>query len=121
LKSPNPTNTAAQRRIVEDLLGRLTLREKVSLLAGKDAWQTMDIPRLGIPSLLLTDGPHTVCAWSLYAAGQKSKTTCFPTGSAIGASWNPSLVEEVGRALGAETRGMGFDILLGPCINSAPR
>ena len=96
---------------------RMTLREKVSLLAGKDAWQTVDIPRLGIPSLVLTDGPHAVCAWSVYASGQRPKTTCFPTGSAIGATWNPELLKKVGRALAEETRAMGFDILLGPCIN----
>ncbi len=102
---------------VERLLRKLTLKEKVSLLAGKDSWQTVDIPRLGIPSLVLTDGPHAVCAWSVYASGQRPKTTCFPTGSAMGASWNPELMETVGKALGVEVRGMGFDILLGPCIN----
>lgn len=102
---------------VARLLRRMTLKEKVSLLAGKDSWQTVDIPRLGVPSLVLTDGPHAVCAWALYASGQRPKTTCFPTGSAMGASWNPDLLEKVGRALGEETRGMGFDILLGPCIN----
>ena len=99
------------------ILKRMTLREKVSLLAGKDSWQTVDIPRLGIPSLVLTDGPHAVCAWSVYASGQRPKTTCFPTGSAMGASWNPELLRKAARALGEEARAMGFDILLGPCIN----
>jgi beta-glucosidase len=102
---------------VEKLLKKLTLAEKVTLLAGKDAWGTAPVERLGIPALLLTDGPHAVCAWSLYAQGQRPKTTCFPTGTAIGASWNPALVARVGAALGEETRAMGYDIILGPCIN----
>ena len=100
---------------IEQWLSQLTVNEKVALLAGQDAWRTVPVPRLGIRSLVFTDGPHAVCAWSRYSEGLK--TTCFPTGSALGATWNPALLAEVGAALGEETRALGFDVLLGPCIN----
>jgi beta-glucosidase len=104
----------AQR--VEDLLRQMTLKEKASLLSGQDIWNTVPLARLGLPSLTLTDGPHGVRATP--EAGRTSgPTTCFPTGVSMAASWNPALVERVGQALGDETRGMGCDILLGPCVN----
>ncbi len=101
---------------VQDLLSRLTLKEKVSLLSGKDHWRTMPIERLGIPSLVMTDGPHGVR--SEPAEGRMAgPATYFPSGVSMAASWNPELIERVGVALAEETRAMGCDILLGPCVN----
>lgn len=94
---------------VDDLLPRLTLEEKLDLLSGKNGGETTDIPRLGIPSLRVTDGPHGV-GWGV-------KATCFPTDISMAASWNPDLVYEVGQALGDETRAAGRNVLLGPCVN----
>lgn len=100
---------------VEDLLSKMTLKEKVSLLSGLDMWHTVPIERLGIPSLVMTDGPHGVRA---NEAGRiQGPTTAFPTGVSMASSWNPELIERVGAALGEETRAMGCDILLGPCVN----
>lgn len=99
--------STAQR--VEDLLGRMTLKEKVSLVSGKAGDATRDIPRLGIPSLRVTDGPHGV-GWGV-------KSTAFPTAISMASTWNPALTEQVGIALGDETRAFGRHILLGPCIN----
>ena len=103
----NPKLPTDQR--VDDLLARMTLEEKIDLLSGKDGGQTMDIPRLGIPALKVTDGPHGV-GWGV-------KSTCFPTDISMASSWNPDLVYQVGQALGEETRGAGRHVLLGPCIN----
>lgn len=101
---------------VADLLSQMTLREKISLLAGKDIWSTVPIDRLGIPSITMTDGPHGVRAPA--EAGRISNpTTCFPTGVSMAASWNTELVGKVGQAIAEETRGMGCDIILGPCVN----
>jgi beta-glucosidase len=101
---------------IENLLSQMTLLEKISLLAGKDVWNTVPIDRLGIPSITMTDGPHGVRAPD--ESGRKfGPTTCFPTGVSIAASWNTALVEKVGQALGEETRGMDCDIVLGPCVN----
>jgi beta-glucosidase len=95
----------------------LTAREKIALLSGKDVGQTVPIERLGIPSLVMSDGPHGVRASDDGTGRRTGPTTCFPTGIALAATWNPELIERVGAALGEETRAMGCDILLGPCIN----
>jgi beta-glucosidase len=102
---------------VESLLSQLTLKEKVALLSGRDAWNTVLIERLGIPSLTMTDGPHGVRADQAESGRRVGPTTAFPTGSALAATWNPALVERVGAALAEETLAMGCDILLGPCVN----
>ncbi|MBE3574010.1 MAG: glycoside hydrolase family 3 C-terminal domain-containing protein [Firmicutes bacterium] len=100
----------------EAILRRMTLKEKVALLSGQDAWHTVPIPRLGIPSLVMTDGPHGVRAPS-EAGRTPGPATSFPTGVSMASSWNPEIIERVGAALGEETRAMGCDILLGPCVN----
>jgi beta-glucosidase len=102
---------------VEELLGKMTLKEKVSLLSGLDMWHTVPIERLGIPSLVMTDGPHGVRANE--AGRPQGPTTAFPTGVSMAASWNTGLIERVGMALAEEARAMGCDILLGPCVNIA--
>ncbi len=102
---------------VEDLLRKLTLSEKVSLLSGQDIWNTVTVKRLGIPSITMTDGPHGVRSTAPEAGRKMGTVTAFPTGISMGAAWNPNLVEQVGQALGEETRGMNCDILLGPCVN----
>jgi beta-glucosidase len=102
---------------VEELLKKLTLNEKISLLSGQDIWNTVAVKRLGIPSITMTDGPHGVRATAPEAGRKMGAVTAFPTGISMGAAWNPELVEQVGQALGEETRGMDCDILLGPCVN----
>ncbi len=94
---------------VEGLLKQLSLKEKIALLSGKDAWNTAAIERLGIPSLTVTDGPHGV--------RRETPTTAFPTGAALAATWNTELIERVGAALAEETLASNCDVLLGPCVN----
>ncbi len=102
---------------INGLIQKMTLEEKTSLLSGKDIWNTVPVERLGIPSIVMTDGPHGVRASNPEVGRQVGPTTAFPTGISMGASWNTELIEKVGQALGEETRGMGCDVLLGPCIN----
>ena len=102
---------------VESLLKHMTLREKVSLLSGANAWTTVAIERLGIPALVMTDGPHGVRATRVGSGRVEGPATCFPTGVSMAASWDPDLIQRVGAALGEETLAMGCDILLGPCVN----
>ena len=102
---------------VENLLKQMTLGEKISLLSGQDIWNTVPVKRLGIPSITMTDGPHGVRSTAPEAGRKMGAVTAFPTGIAMGAAWNPELVEKVGQALGEETRAMDCDILLGPCVN----
>ena len=99
---------------VEELLGRLSLEEKVSLLAGRDLWCTPPIDRLGIPSLKLTDGPNG--ARGADTAGSVT-AACLPVGTALAATWNVALVRELGALLGEEARTKNAHVLLAPTVN----
>ncbi len=99
---------------VEEVLGAMTLAEKIELLAGRDHWETAPIERLGIPALKMTDGPNGARgADTNHGPGSAS----FPVGAAMGATFDPELIEQVGRALARETRSKGADVLLGPTVN----
>ncbi|MFN0095915.1 MAG: beta-glucosidase H [Dehalococcoidia bacterium] len=99
---------------VETLLAALTIEEKVSLCAGIDTWHTPPIGRLGIPALKMTDGPSG--ARGVWFNGGPA-TVNAPCGIALGATWNPALVEEVGRVLGSQALTKGAQVLLGPTVN----
>lgn len=108
--------TEKEQQQVELWLQQLTLIEKVSLISGKNNWYTVPIERLGIPSLVMTDGPHGVRTEQ--SPGRTlGDTTAFPTGVSMSATWNPELISRLGVALAEETRAMDCDILLGPCVN----
>ncbi len=102
---------------INALLEKLLLPEKVALLSGLDAWNTHPIPRLDIPSLTMTDGPHGVRATQTEAGRMAGRATSFPTGVSMAASWDPELIERVAAALAEETLALGCDVLLGPCVN----
>ena len=104
---------AATERAIEPLLGRLTRAEKVRLTAGAGPWTTLAVPRLGIPALKMSDG-------MVGARGDRfhgTTSACFPCGAALGATWNPELVRQIGDALGEETRSKGARVLLAPTLN----
>ncbi|MDP4090731.1 MAG: glycoside hydrolase family 3 C-terminal domain-containing protein [Bacillota bacterium] len=105
--------------IKEEIISKLSLEEKIRLLSGKNHWQTVDIERLGIPSITVSDGPHGVR--KEYTAEDGSKKTheavSFPTSSTMASTWNPELVREVGKALARECSRLDVDILLGPGTN----
>lgn len=98
---------------LDALLAQMTLSEKVALLAGKSAWVTTSIPRLGIPAVKVTDGPNGARGSGASGASAAS----FPVGSALASTWNPELVRDVGRALGQEARTKNAQVLLGPTVN----
>jgi len=98
---------------VGDRLGELTTDEKLSLVAGADAWRTAAVARVGIPSMKVTDGPNGARG----DATRGATAACFPVGTALGATWNPALLEEVGVALGQEARTKGAQVLLAPTVN----
>ncbi|MBK8880805.1 MAG: glycoside hydrolase family 3 C-terminal domain-containing protein [Bacteroidales bacterium] len=113
---------AAQEKAIQSLIKKMTLQEKVGLLHANSKFYVTGIKRLGIPELALSDGPHGVRAeinrdnWA-YAGWTNDSSTCFPTGTALAASWNPQLSAERGMVLGEEARYRKKDILLGPGIN----
>tara|TARA_B100000029_G_scaffold16661_1_gene17057 strand:- start:352 stop:2901 length:2550 start_codon:yes stop_codon:yes gene_type:complete len=100
---------------LEDLLSKLTLEEKAFLMSGKGAWEVLPVERLGIPSLKVTDGPAGARGAGLLGSG--TPALCIPCGSALGATWNPKLITELGKSLARETRARGSHVLLAPTVN----
>jgi beta-glucosidase len=98
---------------VDELVDSLTLAEQVSLLAGRNIWETESIERVGIPSMRVSDGP--VGARGTDFNGPASVNT--PCGTSLAATFDPALVEEVGHLLGKETRAKGARVLLAPTVN----
>lgn len=99
---------------IEELVEKMTLEEKVSLLAGANMWETVPIERLGIPAIKVTDGPNGARGADM---GGEVTAASFPVGIALGATWNEGLVHEVGEALAAEVKSKGAHILLAPTVN----
>jgi len=99
----------------------LTLHEKAALVAGGTFWETRVIESAGIPSVMMTDGPHGLRKQAdggdHLGLGESVPATCFPPAAGIASSFNPELLERVGRALGAECRAEGVSVLLGPGVN----
>jgi beta-glucosidase len=114
------TLASAQQR-VDALLEQLTTDEKILLLEGVDSWRTNPVPRLGIPSLFITDGPHGVRrvlagagAFELSAA---VPSTAFPTSATLASTWSPAHARAMGAAIGRESAARGVNVLLAPGVN----
>lgn len=106
---------AALEARVSDLLGRLTLDEKLLLLGGT-GFGTQPIARLGVPAMGMCDGPIGVRGGG---PGTGGPATVLPSGIAMAATWDPALVQRLGAALGREVqnKGVGAQVILGPCVN----
>jgi beta-glucosidase len=106
---------------VASVLGELSLEEKASLCLGSDFWHTAPIPRLGIPAIALSDGPHGLRKQpdegDHVGISGSLPATCFPSASGLGSSFDPELARRVGEALGVEARAQGVAVVLGPGIN----
>ncbi|XUY28876.1 glycoside hydrolase family 3 C-terminal domain-containing protein [Agrobacterium sp. rho-8.1] len=101
--------------MIENILNQMTLEEQVSLLAGADFWTTVPVERLGVPKIKVTDGPNGARGAGSLVAGVKA--TCFPVAIALGATWNPELVERMGVALAGQAKSKGASVLLAPTVN----
>ena len=107
---------------VADALSRMTLEEKVALLHAQSKFSSAGVPRLGIPELWMSDGPHGIRAevlwdeWNTAGWGNDS-CTAFPALTCLAATFRPELAYEYGRAIGEEARYRGKDVLLGPGVN----
>ncbi|MCQ2772631.1 MAG: glycoside hydrolase family 3 C-terminal domain-containing protein [Bacilli bacterium] len=105
----------------EDIISKLSLEDKASLLSGKNFWESMDLPEVGVPSMFLSDGPHGIrkqaAAADQLGLNPSLPATCFPTAVSMANSWNPELTNKVGIALGEEAVKLHVHMLLGPGIN----
>ncbi|ANM14947.1 MULTISPECIES: glycoside hydrolase family 3 C-terminal domain-containing protein [unclassified Rhizobium] len=101
--------------MIDSILDQMTLEEQVSLLSGADFWTTVPVERLGVPKIKVTDGPNGARGAGSLVAGVKA--TCFPVAVALGASWNPDLVSQMGAALARQAKSKGAAVLLAPTVN----
>ncbi len=104
------TGPALEER-VEVALSKLTLEEKVDLIAGVDGFYVRDIPKAGLPRLKMSDGPVGV--------RNDGPTTAYPAGFTLAATWDPELAHAFGTAIGRDARARGVHIWLGPGVNLA--
>jgi len=104
---------------IESILQQMTLEEKAALCTGEGPWTTTAIPRLGVPSLVVSDGPHGVRhPVDINKIGALSHPApCFPTASSLACTWDVALVREMGQALAEEANALGVGVLLGPGNN----
>ena len=104
---------------LQAIIAQMTLAEKAALCTGANAWATTPIERLGVPAMIVSDGPHGVRRVSDLTAmtSQSLPATCFPTASSLACTWDVPLLREMGQALGEECVALNVDVLLGPGVN----
>ena len=106
---------------IKELVKQLTLEEKASLLAGANGWQTVAIPRLNIPAIWMSDGPHGLRKLrdgKDLSIDNSHKATCFPPAVLLACSWDPALAKKQGAAIGEEAQDQDLQIVLGPGNNT---
>lgn len=101
----------------QEILKQLTIEEKILLMQAKDMWSLNGVERLGIPSVVLTDGPNGVRMMMPNGQGTEP-STAIPTESILSASWDTELIYQIGKMLAEECHHYGIGILLGPGVNA---
>lgn len=106
---------------IEEVLSQMTLEEKAQMCSGRDFWKTQDIERLGIPSVMMCDGPNglrkQLGKGDHLGINAGIETVCYPTASAAASSFDKDMMRELGEALGEECQAENVGMLLGPGIN----
>lgn len=106
---------------IQKIISQMTLEEKAGLCSGADFWHTKGVGRLGVPSVMVSDGPHGLRKQNLEAdhlgINESIKAVCFPAGCGTAATFNPELLKEMGEALGTECQAEGVSVILGPAAN----
>jgi beta-glucosidase len=110
---PHPANNHGANND-QELLAALDLEDKVRLLTGADNWSTCPLPAIGLRPMVMSDGPAGVRGQTM---DERHPSASLPCPSALGATWDPGLVQELACALGTEAKSKGVDVLLAPTIN----
>ena len=109
------------REELKAIVAKMTLEEKASMCSGADFWHTEAVERLGIPAMMVSDGPHGLRKQDQEAdnlgVNDSIKAVCFPAGCGTAASFNRELITEMGAALGEECQAEGVGVILGPAVN----
>ncbi len=105
----------------QDIISKLTHRQKADLLSGRDFWSTVSVEELGLPSAYLSDGPHGLRKQAAKSdhlgLNQSIPATCFPTAATMANSWDVELGEKLGATLGNEALAQHVNVILGPGLN----
>ena len=115
------TDKKGKKMKIKELIKKMTLEEKASLCSGADVWHTKAVERLGIPRVMVADGPHGLRKQDDKAdhlgVNESIKAVCFPAGCAVAASFDRELLVQMGEALGNECQAEGVSVILGPAVN----
>lgn len=109
------------KRDVKTIVKQMTLEEKAGMCSGKDFWHLKSVERLGIPEVMVSDGPHGLRKQDKEAdhlgANESIKAVCFPTACATACSFDRELLETLGETLGEECQAENLSVILGPAVN----
>ena len=109
------------RKKIEELVSKMTVAEKASLCSGEDFWHTKAVERLGIPAMMVSDGPHGLRTQKQegdhLGVNDSIVAVCYPAGCATAASFDRDLLKEMGEALGTACQAEGVGVILGPAVN----
>lgn len=105
----------------QDIIEKMTLEDKIALCSGKDFWHTKDMPQYGLPSIMMSDGPHGLrkqeAEADMLGVNASVPATCFPAAVTTGNSWNVALMHKIGQAIAEEAIAYQVSIVLGPGVN----
>lgn len=106
----------------ENIISQMSLEEKALMMSGKNTWQTQDYEKYGIPSMMMSDGPHGMRTQPSgvgdhLGLNASMPATCFPTAATVANTWDEELIEEMGKTLAEEAVSMGVHVVLGPGLN----
>ena len=106
---------------VKQILSQMTLEEKAALCQGADMWHTVAVDRLGVPAMMMSDGPHGLRKQNdkgdNLGINESIKAVCFPTAAGLACSFDRALREKVGVALGQSSQAENVGVILGPAAN----
>lgn len=106
---------------IRNLVSQMTLEEKAGMCSGADFWHLKGVKRLGIPSVMVSDGPHGLRkqaeAGDHLGINESEKAVCFPAGCATASSFDRDILKKLGETIGQECQAMGVSTILGPALN----
>ena len=108
---------------IEKIIRQMTLKEKIAFCSGANFWETKAFEHYGIPSTFVCDGPHGLRKQNLQGGtdmlgvNASQPATCFPSAVTVAGSWEPTLAEAIGAAIGEEALDQGVGVVLGPGCN----
>ncbi|MBQ7888584.1 MAG: glycoside hydrolase family 3 C-terminal domain-containing protein [Erysipelotrichaceae bacterium] len=106
---------------IQEIISKMTLEEKIRFCTGEDCWRTKELSDLGVPSIMMSDGPHglrcQVGKADMLGINNSLPATCFPTALTAAQTWNPELISKEGKAIAEEAIHAGVSIVLGPGCN----